>query len=146
MAETLSRARTAGFGDPGGTGCAAADHSADGSVAARKHGYDTVLWTRAILAELLQGQFGVQVSGRTVSLHLSKIGLSYQKPGYRASEQDRQEVEHFLSVKFPAIQRQARKLGADILFEDESGVNLQTHAGRTWGERGETPEVIRTDA
>ena len=110
------------------------------------HGYDTVLWTRAILAELLRTEFGVQVSGRTVSLHLNKIGLSYQKPEYRASEQDPEEVEHFLKVKFPAIQRQACKLGADIVFEDESGVNLQTHAGRTWGERGETPEVIRTDA
>ena len=111
-----------------------------------EHGYDTVLWTRTILAELLHREFGVQVSGRTVSLHLSQLGLSYQKPRYRASEQDPKEVEHFLKVKFPAIQRQARKLGADIVFEDESGVNLQTHAGRTWGERGVTPEVIRTDA
>ncbi len=111
-----------------------------------EHGYDTVLWTREILAELLGLRFGVQVSGRTVSLHLSKIGLTYQKPSYRATEQDPKEVERFLQVKFPAIQRQAQKLGADIAFEDESGVNLQTHAGRTWGERGQTPIVPRTDA
>jgi transposase len=110
------------------------------------HGYDTVLWTREILAELLGLRFGVQVSGRTVSLHLNQIGLSYQKPSYRATEQNPKEVEHFLQVKFPVIQRQAQKLGADIAFEDEGGVNLQTHAGRTWGERGQTPLVPRTDA
>jgi transposase len=110
------------------------------------HGYDTPLWTREILAELLARQFGVQVSGRTVSLHLKTIGLTYQKPSYRATEQDPQEVDHFVRVKFPAIQRQAQTLGADIAFEDESGVNLQTHAGRTWGERGQTPIVRRTDA
>ena len=111
-----------------------------------EHGYDTVLWTREILAELLKAEFGVEVSGRTVSLHLKKVGLTYQKPRYRATEQDPKEVEKFLSVTFPAIKRQAEKLRADIAFEDEGGVNLQTHAGRTWGERGHTPDVKRTDA
>jgi transposase len=36
------------------------------------HGYDTVLWTRDILSELLAKRFGVVVSGVTVSLHLKK--------------------------------------------------------------------------
>lgn len=110
------------------------------------HGYDTVLWTREILAELLRAVFGVEVSGRTVSLHLRKVGLSYQKPRYRAIEQDPREVEHFLTVKWPAIKRLAEKLGADIGFEDESGVGLQTRSGRTWGLQGHTPPVVRTDA
>lgn len=111
-----------------------------------EHGYDRVLWTRVILAEMLGLRFGIEVSGRTVSLHLNRMGLSYRKPSYRATQQDPHEVEYFLQVKFPAIQRQAEKLGADIAFEDESGVNLQTHAGRTWGQRGQAPMVVRTDA
>src|SRR5919108_4208105 len=41
-------------------------------------GYDTTLWTRDILAELLKKEFGVAVSGSTVSLHLRKLGLSYR--------------------------------------------------------------------
>ena len=49
-------------------------------------------------------------------------------------------------MKFPAIQRQAEKLGADIAFEDENGVHWQAHAGKTWGQRGEAPIVKRTDA
>ena len=32
-----------------------------------------------------------------------------------------------------------------IAFEDEAGVGLRTHSGRTWGLAGETPEVAVTD-
>src|SRR5919197_334432 len=49
-----------------------------------QHGYDTNLWTRDILAELLKKEFGVSVSGLSVSLHLRKRGLSSQKPCYMA--------------------------------------------------------------
>lgn len=108
-------------------------------------GYDTVLWTREILAQLLWEVFGVDVSGRTVSLHLRKLGLSYQKPRYRAKEQDVDEVAFFLNEKFPRIQRLAENLGAQIAFEDEAGVGLRTHSGRTWGLEGHTPDVPVTD-
>jgi transposase len=110
------------------------------------YGYETLLWTRDMLAELVNQRFGVVVSGRTVSWHLRRLGLSYQKPRYQATERDPEEVEHFLNVTFPAIERLAQRLGAEIAFEDESGVHLQTHAGSTWGEQGHTPVVRRTDA
>lgn len=51
---------------------------------------------------------------------------------------------HFLEDTFPRIQRLAAKMGADIGFQDESGVHLSAHSGRTWGERGHTPEIIVT--
>jgi len=104
-------------------------------------GYDTVLWTREILAELLREKYGIDVGGSTVSLHLKRLGLSYRKPWFRANEQDPRKVEHFLHDTFPRIQRLAEKTGADIAFEDEAGVGLQTHSGKTWGEVGKTPEV-----
>jgi transposase len=105
------------------------------------HGYDTVLWTRDILAELLKKEFSVTVSGVSVSLHLKKLGLTYQKPGYRDIERDEQEVEYFLNVKFPKIQRLAVRLGADIGFEDEAGVGIIPRSGRTWGLAGHPPEL-----
>lgn len=104
-------------------------------------GYDTILWTREILAELLNEKFDLDVGGSTVSLHLKKLGLSYQKPWFHAYEQDPAKVERFLQDTFPRIQRLAEKMGADIAFEDEAGVGLQTHAGKTWGQAGTTPEV-----
>jgi transposase len=105
------------------------------------HGYDTVLWTRDILAELLQREFGVWVSGVTVSLHLRNLGLSYQQPCYRDVARDPHEVEYFLTDKFPRIQRLAENMGADIGFEDEAGVGVRTRAGRTWGRVGQPPEI-----
>jgi len=107
-------------------------------------GYDTVLWTRDILAKLLNERFGVHVGGSTVSLHLRNMGLSYQKPWFRPSEQEKREVEHFLNDTFPRIQKLAEKIGADIAFEDEAGVGLRTHCGKTWGAIGKTPEVPAT--
>lgn len=109
------------------------------------YGYDTPLWTCEILAALLAQEFGVKVIGATVNAHLKKLGLSYQVPRYRAREQDPVEIERFLNETFPRVKRYAEKTGAEIAFEDEAGVHLDAHAGRTWGARGETPEVIATD-
>jgi transposase len=106
-----------------------------------EHGYDTNLWTRDILAEMLKKEFGVSVSGLSVSLHLRKRGLSYQKPCYRDVARDEQEVEHFVNDTFPRIHRLADKMGADIGFEDEAGIGLMRRSGRTWGRVGSIPVV-----
>lgn len=107
-------------------------------------GYDTALWTRDILAEILNFEFSLEVAGRTVGKHLKKIGLSYQKPWFRSKEQDATKVDRFVNETFPRIQRLAEKISADIAFEDEAGVGLQTHSGKTWSEIGCTPEVSVT--
>src|SRR5512144_2255072 len=105
------------------------------------HGYDTVLWNRDLLADLIRKKFEVTVSGPTVSLHLKALGLSYQQPCYRDGARDEREVEFFLNHKFPMIQRLAKKMGADIGFEDEAGVGVMARSGRTWGEVGRPPEI-----
>ena len=109
------------------------------------HGYDTVLWTRAILVELLKKQFGIDVLETTVGVHLHRLELSCQVPRYRSWAQDPAQVEAFLEDKFPKIQRLAVKLGADIGYEDEAGVGIQTRSGRTWGAVGHPPEVAVSD-
>lgn len=103
--------------------------------------YDTNLWTCEILVALLEKEFGVTVSDSAVRLHLKALGLTFQKPEYQDAGRDEQEVEHFLNVKFPKIQQLAAKLGADIGFQDESGVGVATRYGQTWGLRGDTPVI-----
>lgn len=105
------------------------------------YGYDTLLWNRDLLADLIKKTFDVTVDGSTVSLHLQAIKLSYQKPSYRDIKRDEQEVEAFLNEKFPKIQRLASKIGADIGFEDEAGIGVTTRSGRTWGAVGHRPEI-----
>ena len=104
-------------------------------------GYDTKLWTCDILAELLTAYFGIAVVGATVNQHLRKMNLSYQKPQYHPCEQDPKKVDRFLTDTFPRIQRLANKIGAEIGFEDEAGVDLRDHSGRTWGKTGVAPRV-----
>ena len=103
------------------------------------HGYDTVLWTLSILVELLKKQFKTWVSDSTVALHLHQMKLSCQKPCYRARGRDPVKVAAFVDNKFPMIQRVAKKLGADILFEDEAGIAIMTRSGRTWGKVDSPP-------
>jgi hypothetical protein len=82
-----------------------------------EQGYETVLWTRDLRADLIQKKFAVTVSGPTASWHLKALGLSSQKPCYRDGARDEQEREFFLEHQFPRIQRLAPKLGVDIGFE-----------------------------
>jgi len=113
------------------------------STTPMEHGFDSTLWTCDILRSLLKRKFGIDVTVSTIRLHLHAMGLSYQRPWYRPTEQDPGEVERFLSDKFIRIRSLAEKLGAEIGFEDESGVGISDHAGMTWGEIGKTPEVVR---
>ena len=108
-------------------------------------GYDTLLWTRAILVELLHQHFGIGVSEATVGLHLHPRDVRCQTPRYRAVKQELVPVERFLQVTCPPIQRLAQKLGADIGFEDAAGVKSMTRSGRPWGEVGQPPEGVVSD-
>lgn len=106
--------------------------------------YDTPLWTCDILAELLARQFGVVVGGPAVNQHLKELGLSYQKPSYYAKEQNPEKLEAFIKDKFPKIQSFAEKVGAEISFGDEAGVDLRERSGGTWGAIGHPPKVAVT--
>jgi hypothetical protein len=66
------------------------------------------------------------------------LGFSPQKPTYRDWDRGDREIEFFLDKKFPLIQNLAEKIGADIGFEDESGIGIMTRYGKTWALRGET--------
>lgn len=105
--------------------------------------YDTNLWTCRILAELLKQQFDVTVSDSTVGHHLKALGLTCQRPEYQDIKRDEREIEYFFNDKFPRIQRLAKKIEADIGFEDEAGVGVMTRYGRTWGLSGQTP-IVKT--
>ncbi len=104
-------------------------------------GYDTNLWTSVILSNLLTQNFGVTVSDCAVRLHLKALGLTCQKPEYQDVQRDESEIDKFLNNKFPRICKVAKKMMADIAFEDEAGVGIMTRHGRTWGLSGQTPVI-----
>lgn len=99
------------------------------------------LWTRDMIRELIAREFGVCLSAVSVGRLLAKLGLSPQRPLYRAYEQNPEAVERWKNEEYPAIRDEAARLGATIWFQDEAGIRSDFHAGTTWGPIGHTPVV-----
>lgn len=110
----------------------------------RQFQFDFALWTRVIVGELIRERFGVEMTPQGIGKLLRRIGLSPQRPLYRASQQDPEAVREWRERKFPAIREQARREGAELYFGDEAGVRLDHHAGTTWAPVGRTPVVVAT--
>lgn len=108
--------------------------------------FSFALWTRAIVAEVIRRHLGVKRSITSVGRLLAQLGLTCQKPLYRAYQQDPVSVEKWLKQEYPRIRALAGKTKAGIYFEDEAGIRSDFHAGTTWGVRGNTPVVRTTGA
>jgi len=109
----------------------------------RQYGLDFGLWTRMVVAELIEKKFGVHLGVSAVGELLAKLGLTPQKPLQRAYQRDPQAVERWQRETYPAIARKAKRQGAEVFFWDESGFRADTVHGKTWGVRGQTPVVQR---
>lgn len=112
----------------------------------RQYRFEFALWTRELVAELIEATFGVVMSVSAVGRLLPKMGLSPQRPLWRAYQADAEAVESWKKTDFPTIRAEAAKLGALIFFQDEASVRSDYHAGTTWGLLGETPVVDTTGA
>lgn len=111
-----------------------------------QHRFEFALWTRQIIQAMLREVWKLKLSLSSISRLLAQLGLSCQRPLFRASEQDPARVARWRTDEFPAIQAAAKREKAQIFFGDESGVRTDYHAGTTWGAQGKTPVVIRTAA
>jgi len=74
------------------------------------------------------------------------IGITCQKPLYRAQERDEALVAQWLKKDYPRIKALAQQAKADIFFGDAAHMRSDHHAGRSWGRKGETPVVEATGA
>src|ERR671923_2150186 len=102
------------------------------------------LWTRELVRELIRREFGVALSAVSVGRLLRTVGLSPQRPLWRASQQDPERVAAWKQAEYPAIRAEAAKVGATIYFADEAGLRSDYHAGTTWAPVGHTPVVAAT--
>jgi len=104
------------------------------------------LWTSAMVVKLIYDTYAIRLSRSSVSRLLNQLGLSAQRPLWRAYQQDPEKVQQWLNDQFPKIKALAKRNKADIFFGDEAGVRSDYHSGTTWAKRGQTPVVTSTGA
>jgi transposase len=107
----------------------------------RQYGFDFGLWTRQIVAALIEQKFGVRIGVTAVGRLLAELDITPQKPLRRAYERDPAAIKRWTTEVFPRLHARAKRVGAQIFFLDEAGVRSDQVLGRTWGLRGKTPEV-----
>jgi transposase len=107
----------------------------------RQFGFDFGLWTRRIVAELIAERFGVQLGVTAVGRLLAELDITPQKPLRRAYERDPLAIARWTREEYPRLRARAKRVGARIFFLDEAGVRSDQVLGRSWGLRGQTPEV-----
>ncbi|MDD4059448.1 MAG: IS630 family transposase [Kiritimatiellae bacterium] len=105
-----------------------------------------VLWSTKLLAAAIEKKFGVKLSKASVCRLLHQLGLSPQRPLWRAYQRDPQVVERWLKEEYPAIRAAARKAKGEVWFGDEAGVRSDAHSGTTWAPKGQTPIISTTGA
>jgi len=88
----------------------------------RQYGFDFGLWTRRIVAEMIQQKFKKKLSVTSVGRLLAELQITPQKPLRRAYERDPQAVEKWKNEYYPTLKKRAKRRGADILFLDEAGI------------------------
>ena len=106
--------------------------------------FEFALWTRAMVRELIKTQYNIRLSEVSVGRLLRTLGLSPQKPVYKAYQRNEEKVKVWKEECFPQIKKLAKQEGAEIYFGDEASVRSDHHSGSTWAPVGKTPIVEST--
>lgn len=99
------------------------------------------LWTLKLVKEMIYLKLGIKLSIASVWRLLKQLGLTCQRPLFKAYQQDKRAVQKWLNTTYPKIKALAKSVKAEIFFGDEAGVRSDHHAGTTWAPKGETPIV-----
>jgi transposase len=100
-------------------------------------GIPHALWTRRAVRDLIRKEFAIELAERTVGEYLHRWGYTSKKPARHSRHQKPDEVEQWLEDTYPAIEAQAERENAEILWTDEVGVAADHHPGCGYARRGE---------
>lgn len=104
------------------------------------------LWTSRMVRELIRQKYGIRLSKASVCRLLNQLGLTPQRPVWRAYQQRPEDVRRWIEQEYPEIRALAQSMHARIFFADEAGVRSDHHAGTTWAPKGRTPVVRSSGA
>jgi transposase len=102
----------------------------------REFGFRPALWTRGLVRQLIQKEFGIALSEVRVGQILREMNFSLQRPVHKAVQQDPEATCKWREEEYPKIRAEAEEAGATVYFGDEAGVRADHHAGTTWAPVG----------
>lgn len=105
----------------------------------RQYNFPFALWTRNAIGALIHKKFGIRLSANSVGRLFAQLGITAQKPLWRAYQQDPQRVGKWVQEEYPTIEKEAKELKAQIWFADESGLRSDYHAEPPGDSRGKPP-------
>jgi len=97
------------------------------------------LWSRAAVMQLIEREYGIKLSVRSVGNYLSRWGFTPQKPIKRAYEQRPEAVQAWLNEQYPEIEKRAKGEGGEIHWGDETALVNTDVRGRSYAPAGKTP-------
>jgi len=106
--------------------------------------FEFALWTREMIRVLLREQFDLKLSGGQCREASETTGVDVPAPLFRAIEQDPKRVRRWLEQEYPRISPTGSGSRGGYLLWRRSGVRSDSHAGTTWGIKGQTPVVRST--
>jgi len=106
--------------------------------------FEFALWTREMVQKIIKDKYQIKLSLNAVGRLLGQLGLTCQKPLYKAIQKDESLVKKWLNKIYPKIKSRAKSEKADIYFGDAAHIRSDHHSGKTWGIKGETPVVTTT--
>lgn len=104
-------------------------------------GLGSALWTRRRVQELIKKETKQAFPMNTVGNQLERWGLTSQRPGKVAYQQDILKIENWIKNEYPKIVELCKLEGGIIKFSDETGISLNTYYGKSYGEKGKTPVI-----
>lgn len=104
-------------------------------------GLGAALWTRRRIQELIEKKTKLFLPINTVGNQLVRWGLTSQRPGKIAYQQDILKIEHWIKYDYPKIVEQAKLEGGIVKFSDETGISLNTYYGKSYALKGKTPTI-----
>jgi transposase len=96
----------------------------------RQHGFDFGLWTRRIVAQLIEEKLGIRLELTAVGRLLAGLEITPQKPLRRAYERDPKAVEQWLAQGLPAPAAAGPQARGDDLLSGRGGLQFRTQSGK----------------
>lgn len=107
----------------------------------RQYKFEFCLWSRRIIKALLKKHHSIEISLASIGRLLGQMGLSAQRPIYKAYQQNPADVKKWLEKEYPSIVKKAKATNAVIYFGDEAAFRSDYHSGTTWSPVSVTPVV-----